>query len=84
MKVMNILLDHLLFNEGFDIKYMIGMTFSKSINKNLILNTSPFLSYKIVLNSSDGRPDYTNIPDDKLSLGFNLGLEYIFKPSSVE
>jgi hypothetical protein len=72
----------LLSNEGFDIKYMIGMTFSKSIHKNMILNASPFLSYKVVLNSSDERPDYTNIPDDKLSAGFSLGFEYVFKPSA--
>ena len=49
-----------------------------NINHHISLNIKPFINYQIKPHFRAQRPDYRNFPEDKLSLGFKLGLEYSF------
>lgn len=58
--------------------FRLGLNFSKNINNHFRLNLEPFSDYKLILNTKNPRPDYINIPDNRLSLGLKIGLEYMF------
>lgn len=66
------------------VTYMLGTTFSKSIGEKFILNLSPIANYKLIPDYTDQRPIYKNIPNDRLSLGFRIGIEYLIKSSDNE
>lgn len=58
---------------------MLGTTFSKIICNNCQLNLSPSINYKLFSDYDNQRPDNEYIPDDRISIGFKIGLEYLFK-----
>jgi len=74
--------NNLLDDKRLSITYMLGTTFSKSIEKKIILNMSPIINYKLIPDYKEQRPNYKNIPNDKLSFGFKIGIEYGFKNSN--
>ncbi len=74
----------LLEDKKIGVTYMLGTTFSKSIGEKFILNMSPIANYKLIPDHSDQRPNYKNIPNDRLSLGFKIGIEYLIKKSDNE
>ncbi|MFA5540967.1 MAG: hypothetical protein WC984_04780 [Bacteroidales bacterium] len=71
--------NNLLDNRKLGVIFMLGATFSKSIGNKCLLNLSPFINYKLIPDHDNQRPDYKNIPDDKISIGFRIGIEYLFK-----
>ncbi|MGB4095730.1 MAG: hypothetical protein GX048_03650 [Bacteroidales bacterium] len=73
--------DNLLNDKKLGLTFLLGTTFSKSIGNKWLLNLSPFINYKLIPDHNDQRPDYKNIPDDRVFLGFKLGIEYLFKTS---
>lgn len=75
------LTDKNLLNKRLGRTFMLGTTFSKSIGNRYLLNLSPFINYKLVPDHDNQRPDYKNIPDGKISLGFKIGIEFIFQVS---
>lgn len=74
----------LLDNKQLGITFMFGTTFSKLIGNICIVNLSPFINYNLVPDHDNQRPDYRNIPDDKISFGFRIGIEYLFKTTDNE
>ncbi len=70
---------NLLKNRKLGAVLMIGTTFSKPISSRFQINFSPMINYKLILNSLELRPDYKNIPDDRLAVGFKMGIEFLFK-----
>ena len=70
--------DNLLVYKQLGITFMLGTTFSKLIGTKCIVNLSPFINYNLVPDHDNQRPDYRNIPDDKISIGLRLGIEYLF------
>jgi hypothetical protein len=58
--------------------FRFGLNFSKNINNYFRINLEPFSDYKLILNTENSSPDYENIPDNRLSLGLKVGLEYMF------
>lgn len=58
--------------------FRLGLNLSKNINNYFKINLEPFSDYKLILNTKNSRPDYINIPDNRLSLGLKIGLEYMF------
>jgi hypothetical protein len=76
--------NNLLDNKKLGVTFMLGTTFSKSIGNKYLLNLSPFINYKLVPDHDNQRPDYKNIPDDKISIGFRIGIEYLFKSTDNE
>ena len=73
--------DNLLNDKKLGLTFLLGTTFSKSIGNKWLLNLSPFINYKLIPDHNDQRPDYKNIPDDRVFLGFKIGIEYLFKTS---
>ncbi|HPB20478.1 MAG TPA: hypothetical protein PLC00_06865, partial [Bacteroidales bacterium] len=71
----------LLNDKKLGLTFLLGTTFSKSIGNKWLLNLSPFINYKLIPDHNDQRPDYKNIPDDRVFLGFKIGIEYLFKTS---
>jgi hypothetical protein len=76
----NILLD----NRRLGVSFIFGTTFSKLVGNKCQLNLSPFINYKLLSDHDNQRPDYKNIPDDKISIGFRIGIEYFFKTTEDE
>lgn len=76
--------NNLLDNKKLGVTFMLGNTFSKSIGNKCLLNLSPYINYKLVTDHDNQRPDYKNIPDDKISIGFRIGIEYLFKTTENE
>jgi hypothetical protein len=76
--------NNLLDNKKLGVTFMLGTTFSKLIGNKCLLNLSPFINYKLVPDHDNQRPDYNNIPDDKISIGFRIGIEYLFKTTENE
>ena len=76
--------NNLLDNRKLGITYMFGTTFSTFISNKCTVNLSPFINYKLVPDHDNQRPDYTNIPDDKIFIGFRIGIEYLFKTTEDE
>jgi len=74
----------LLDNKKLGITFMFGTTLSKLIGNKCIMNLSPFINYNLVPDHDNQRPDYRNIPDDKISIGFRIGIEYLFKTTENE
>lgn len=68
-----------------------GFNFSTFINKNILINFSPFIDFKIKQDQNAKYPNMIPLPiplsssnndiKDKLSLGFTIGIEYLFKKS---
>jgi len=71
-------------NRKLGVTFMLGATFSKSIGNKCLLNLSPSINYKLVPDHDNQRPDYKNISDDKISIGFRIGIEYLFKTTENE
>lgn len=71
--------NNLLDNKRLGISFVFGTTFSKLIGNKYLFNLSPIISYKLVSDHDNQRPDYKNIPDDKISIGVRIGIEYLFK-----
>lgn len=71
-------------NQNFGTTLICGTTISKSLNNKYVLNLSPFLNYILISDLDNQRPDYRNLPDDKISVGFKIGIEYLFKESDNE
>jgi hypothetical protein len=73
------------------ISFTSGFNFSTFINKNLIINFSPFIDFKIKQDQLAESPildpmpiplySSNNVIKDKVSLGFTVGIEYLFKKS---
>ncbi len=76
--------NNLLDNKKLGVTFMLGTTFSKSIGNKCLFNLSPFMNYNLVSDHDNQRPDYRNIPDDKISIGFRIGIEYLFKTTKNE
>ena len=76
--------NNLLDNKRLGVTFMLGTTFSKSIGNKCLLNLSPFINYMLVPDHDNQRPNYKNIPDDKLFIGFKIGIEYLFKTTENE
>lgn len=70
--------NNLLANRQLGVSFMLGSTFSQTIENKWILNLSPFVSCSLVRDHKDQRPDYTNIPNNNLFIGLKIGVEYIF------
>ncbi len=66
-------------NQKLGVTLTFGTTFSKSIGNKYTLNFSPFINYKLVSDHDSQRPSYRNLPNDKISLGFKIGIEYFLK-----
>jgi hypothetical protein len=58
--------DNLLNDKKLGLTFLLGTTFSKSIGNKWLLNLSPFINYKFIPDHNDQRPDYKNIPDDRV------------------
>lgn len=71
-------------NKKLGITFIVGTTFSKLIGDKCVLNLAPFINYKLVSDHDNQSPDYKNVPDDKISIGFIMGIEYLFKITSNE
>ncbi len=56
----------------------LGTNISFKINNNIRLNVGTFADYKLILNSISQRPDYSNLPDNRFSVGLKTGIEYLF------
>ncbi len=56
----------------------LGSNISYKINKSIYLNTTPFADFKLILNSISQRPDSSNLPDNRFSVGLKIGIEYLF------
>lgn len=61
---------------GLTIRF--GLNYSKNIHNHFRFNIEPFSDYKLILNTKNYRPDNLGVPDNRLSLGLKIGLEYIF------
>ena len=70
--------NNLLANRQLGVSFMLGSTFSQTIENKWILNLSPFVSCSLVRDHKVQRPDYTNIPNNNLFIGLKIGVEYIF------
>lgn len=60
-----------------------GFTFTKLIGQKFALNIQPFICYKLINDHDIKYSMYigSKLPDDKLSLGIKIGLEFLFKKS---
>jgi hypothetical protein len=56
----------------------LGSAVSYIINKNISFSTTPFADFKLILNSINQRPDYSELPDNRFSVGLKIGVEYLF------
>jgi hypothetical protein len=69
-------------NENIGVSIICGATISGLLSSKCKLNLSPFINYKVIPSNDSQRPNYRNIPDDGLlTVGFKLGIEYLFKTS---
>lgn len=72
-------------NENIGVSIICGATISSLLSSRCKLNLSPFINYKVIPSYDSQRPNYRNIPDDGLlTVGFKLGIEYLFKTSDNE
>lgn len=62
----------------------LGLTYSKITGKKWQLNISPFINYILIPDHYNGKPQYTNFPDDRFSLGLKMGIEYLCKKNDAE
>ncbi len=76
--------DNLKGNQKLGVSLIFGATFSKLIGNRCKLNLSPFINYKLTPESDSQSPNYRNLAYDKLSVGFKIGIEYLFKKSDNE
>jgi len=76
--------DNLIDNKKLGTTFVLGTAFSKSVGNKCLLNLSPFINFKLIPDHDNQRPDYKNIPDDKISFGVKIGIEYMFKTSDSE
>lgn len=70
--------NNLLDNKKLGIAFMIGTTFSKLFGNKYALNLSPLINFNLISDHYNQRPDYRNIPGDKISIGLKIGIEYLF------
>lgn len=76
--------NNLLDNKRLGLAFMLGTALSKTVGNNYQIALTPFINYKIVPDHDNQRPDYKNIPDDKVFIGFKIGVEYLFKTTDNE
>lgn len=69
---------NLLSNRKLGLSFMLGTTFSLLIGDKYLLNLSPVINYKLIPDHDNQRPNYKNIPNDKVSIDLKFGVEYIF------
>lgn len=55
----------------------LGIGISRYINPHLLITLSPFTDFKIEIEKIESKPNYHNLPNDRLSFGLKLGIEYI-------
>lgn len=68
----------LLENSNLGLTFTLGTTFTKSLGDRYLINFSTFSNFKLIPEHYDERPNYKNRPEDKISIGFRIGLEYLF------
>lgn len=68
----------LINNRELGISLLLGATISNFILYNWKVNISPFLNYSLIADHNNQRPNYRNIPEDKLTVGLGIGVEYLF------
>ena len=56
----------------------LGSAVSYKINKNISFSATPFADFKLILNSISQQPDYSDLPDNRFSVGLKIGVEYLF------
>lgn len=69
----------LLKDKSLGLTITFGTSLSKAVSKKFLFSTTPFINYKLIPDHKDQRPNYKNIPDDKLSVGIKISVEYLFK-----
>ena len=67
----NILLD----DKSLGVTFITGTTFSWAIGNKCLLNLAPFINYRLIPDHDNQRPDYKNIPNDKIAVGCKIGVE---------
>lgn len=67
----------LLNNRKTGISLILGASFSKTLGDRCVVEFTPFVKYNLVDDHGIQRPDYRNIPDDKVSIGCRLGVELL-------
>jgi hypothetical protein len=65
-------------DNNFGLTFRLGTNISSVLINRFILNAGPFVDYKFINNGEGNSPDYRNIPDVNLSIGFRVGVEYNF------
>lgn len=55
----------------------LGLNYANNLNKSFILNISPFIDYKLILNAKTTHYTIVSIPDNRLTLGIKIGIEYV-------
>lgn len=55
-----------------------GVSFLFPFGKSFLLDVSPFAKCVLLADHADQRPGYMSIPNDKLSVGLRIGVEYMF------
>lgn len=67
----------LLNNSNLGLNFTLGTTFTKSLGDRYLINLSTFSNFKLNPEHYDARQNYKNRPEDKISIGFRIGLEYL-------
>lgn len=55
----------------------LGFNISKYISQRLLVSFSSYADFKITLDHIESKPNYHNLPNDRLSVGLKFGIEYI-------
>ncbi len=71
----------LLNNRSLGVTFLLGTTFSVLVGQQCKVNLSPFIRYNMIADHVSQKPNYRNIPDDIMSIGIRLGVEYLLSPS---
>ena len=67
------------FDNKLGLTLRLGANISKKISNHFNLNVVPFTDFKLLLNSVEyHRPGYIDVPDNSLSFGLKIGIEYLF------
>jgi hypothetical protein len=76
--------DNLDIPAALGLTFRFGVAFSVPLGDCFRLNLTPFSDIKLVMNGNDNNGDpysgsYRNLPDNRLSAGFQVGVEYLFR-----
>jgi hypothetical protein len=64
-------------NQKTGMSVRLGVNISRYINQHFLITLSPFTDFKIEVEQIESKPNYHNLPNDRLSFGLKLGVEYI-------